>query len=237
MNKRSYLSYIGMIATIVFVLSSQSFSQTTAVIPDPAAVYKDNYKVLVENDRVRVMDFKLRKGDTEEFHMHPAHVLYVLTGFKIMFKFPDGRTAVRETKAGDVLFSEPVVHSPTNIGDTDAHGILIELKGGGKNAPNMDAESLLTAVTFINGIAGREEELKNELLKTTVPTRGEAGNLRYDLYQSTTEPNKFMRYEIWTNPEALELHKQTPWLRESFETRKRQGWTTQITTWRRVRDW
>jgi quinol monooxygenase YgiN len=183
------------------------------------------------------MDFKLRKGDTEEFHMHPAHVLYVITGFKVMFRFPDGRTAVRETKAGDVLFSEAVTHSPINIGDTDAHGILIELKLGSGKSVNMDTEALLTAVTFISGIAGKEDELRNELLKTTVPTRGEAGNLRYDLYQSTTEPNKFLRYEIWSNPEALELHKQTPWLQESFETRKKQGWTTQITTWKRVRDW
>lgn len=225
---------IFMISIAILTGASQSFAQST-VIPDPAAVYKDNYKILLENDRVRVMDFKLRKGDSEDFHMHPAHVLYVITGFQIMFKLPDGRVAIRRTKAGDVLFSEAVTHSPTNIGDTDAHGILIELKNGGTNSP--DAESLLTAVTFINGIAGKEEELKNELLKTTGPTRHEVGNIRYDLYQSTTEPNKFMRYEIWTNPEALEFHKQTPWLRESFETRKRQGWTTQITTWRRVRDW
>ena len=230
------LRSIGMLSIGVFA-SLSAIAQQASVIPDPAAVYKENYKILVENDRVRVMDFKLRKGDTEAFHMHPAHVLYVITGFKIMFKFPDGRTAVRETKAGDVLFSEAVTHSPTNIGDTDAHGILIELKSGSGKSVNMDAEGILTAVTFINGLAGKEDELKNELLKTTVPTRGETGNLRYDLYQSTAEPNRFMRYEIWTNPEALELHKQTPWLLDSFETRKRQGWTTQITTWKRVRDW
>lgn len=205
--------------------------------PDPVSVFPGNYKVMIENDRIRVMDFKLRKGDTEAFHKHPAHVLYVLTGFKIMFRFPDGRTAVRETKAGDVLFSEAVTHSPLNIGETDAHGLLIELKSGGKLAQNMDAESLLTAVTFINGLAGKEDELKNELLKTTDPTRAEAGNLRYDLYQSTVEPNRFMRLEVWKNPLDLELHKQTPWLKESFETRKRQGWTTQITTWQRVKDW
>ena len=220
----------------LLAVAEVSYSQQATVIQDPATVYKENYKVLVENDRVRVMDFKLRKGDSEDFHMHPAHVLYVITGFKVMFRFPDGRTALREAKAGDVLFSEAITHSPTNIGETDAHGILIELKSGGKSV-SMDAETLLTAVTFINGLAGREDELKNELLKTTGPTRGESGNLRYDLYQSTTEPSKFMRYEIWTNPDALELHKQTPWLRDSFETRKRQGWTTQITTWRRLRDW
>lgn len=233
---KAKLSALALIIVVALTALGQKSDQPK-VHPDPVPVYPNNYKVMIENDRVRVMDFKLRKGDSEEFHMHPAHVLYVLTGFKIMFKFPDGRTAIRETKAGDVLFSEAVTHSPTNIGDTDAHGILIELKGGGKSEPNMDAEDLLTAVTFINGLAGKEDELKNELLKTTVPTRGEPGNLRYDLYQSTKDPSKFMRYEIWRSADALELHKQTPWLRESFETRKRQGWSTEITTWRRVRDW
>ena len=42
---------------------------------DPVPRYPRNYRVLVENDRVRVLDFRLRKGDTEELHSHPAHVL------------------------------------------------------------------------------------------------------------------------------------------------------------------
>lgn len=97
-------------------------------IPDPAKVYPDNYQVLLENDCVRVMDFTLRRGDTEAPHRHPAHVLYVLQGFEIEFTFPDGSKGMRKTRAGDVLFSDPVVHSPINHGSTDAHGILVELK-------------------------------------------------------------------------------------------------------------
>ena len=97
-------------------------------IPDPAAVYPDNYAVLLENECVRVMDFKLRRGDTEALHEHPAHVLYVLQGFEIEFTFPDGSKGMRVAKAGDVLFSNPVTHSPINKGATDAHGILIELR-------------------------------------------------------------------------------------------------------------
>ena len=82
----------------------------------------------MENDRVRVLDFRLRKGDTEEMHSHPAHVLYVLEGFKVRFTLPDGQVRIRETTMGDVLYSDAVMHSPVNIGSTDAHGILVELK-------------------------------------------------------------------------------------------------------------
>src|SRR5919108_4564082 len=59
---------------------------------DPLGLYPENYKVIMENDRVRVLDFKLKKGAKEIPHMHPAHVVYVLTGFKIRFTFKDGKT-------------------------------------------------------------------------------------------------------------------------------------------------
>ena len=208
-----------------------------AMAQDPVPIYPDNYKVLLENDRVRVLDFQLKKGAKENFHSHPAAVTYVLAPFKIRFSFPDGTTSIREAKAGDVFFGEAVIHSPENIGDTDAHGLLVEMKSPSKGAATMSAEEqLLTAITFIRGPEGSEADLMSELLSTTAPTRAEPGNLRYDLYQSATQKNYFMRVEVWRNPEALEAHKLTPHLKASFERRKNKGWMTEITTWRRVPD-
>lgn len=211
----------------------------TALAQDPVPIYPDNYKVLLENDRVRVLEFSLKKGAKENFHQHPAAVTYVLAPFKIRFSFPDGTTRIREAKAGDVFFGEAVVHSPENIGETDARGILIEMKTPAKGdsmASMVSAADLLTAVTFIRGPEGGEDDLLRELLSTTAPTRSEPGNLRYDLYQSTNNKNHFMRFEIWRNPQALEDHKQTPHLKASFERRKNQNWMTEITTWKRVAD-
>jgi beta-alanine degradation protein BauB len=219
-------------AAVAFLVS---FSQLAAAqVPaseDPVPRYPGNYKVLVENDRVRVLDFRLRKGDTEEFHSHPAHVLYVLEPFTVRFKLPDGRIVIRQAKAGEVLFSEAVTHSPTNIGSTDAHGILVELKSP---AAAEAMQQALTAVTLIRGKPGAEDEVKRELLSLTPPTRAEPGNLRYDLYQSVDQPGQFMRLEVWRNAEALELHKGTPYLRASFDRRKDQGWQTEITRWTRI---
>ncbi len=229
-----------MLAKRIFTLgfAALAFFSTCALSQDPVPLYPKNYKVLLENDRVRVIDFVLRKEDTEDFHSHRPHVAYILTGFKIRFTFPDGRTVIRETKAGDVLFSEAVTHSPVNIGDTDAHGIMVELKappaGMGANE-NKSEDELLTAVTFIHGLVGKEEELKSHLLSLTAPTLAEPGCLTYDLYQSPEKKNEFMRYEVWRNDEALELHKATPHLKASFELRKQQGWTTEITRWKRVK--
>lgn len=194
--------------------------------PGSRCVYPANYTVMIENDRVRVMDFRLRKGDREDFHSHPA---YVLEPFTISFRFPDGRTGTRQAKAGEVLYSEAVTHSPTNVGGTDAHGILIELK-----TPAGSPEDLLTAVTFIQGREGKGAEVKRELLSLSAPTRAEPGNVRYDLYQSLDRPDRFMRLEVWRDEAALERHKATPHLAASFERRKNEGWTTEIARWRRA---
>lgn len=211
----------------VLAVSNLVFAQ------DPREKYPDNYQVLLENDRVRVMHFQLLKGAQEDTHTHPAHVVYVLTDFKIRFMFPDGKTGMRTAKAGDVLYSDAIAHASENVGDTDAHGILVEMK----NQPYAaDKNALLTAVTFITGKQGKDEELKRELLALTAPTRAEPGNLRYDLYQSPAQKNQFMRLEVWRDAQALEDHKATPHLKESFKKRQEQGWTTQITTWKRVPD-
>ncbi len=51
-----------------------------------------------------------------------------LADFKIRFALPDGTTKIRKGHPGEVAYSEATAHTPENIGDTDAHGILVELK-------------------------------------------------------------------------------------------------------------
>jgi beta-alanine degradation protein BauB len=207
---------------------------SAAAAQDPVPLYPENYKVLLENDRVRVLDFQLKKGAKEELHAHPAAVTYVLTPFKIRFTFSDGTTRIREAKAGDVFYGDALTHASENIGDTDAHGLLVEMKPAAKPLPS--GADLLTAVTFIRGPEGSEQELLSELLSTTAPTRAEPGNARYDLYQSPTNKNYFMRFEVWRDEQSLEDHKLTPHLKASFERRKNKGWMTEITLWKRVSD-
>ena len=93
---------------------------------------------------------------------------------------------------------------------------------------------VITAVTLIHGIPGKEQDLEQHLRSLARPTRAEPGCVTYDLYRSPEQKHEFMRYEIWASPAALEAHKQTPHLRASFEKRQKEGWTTQITVWKRV---
>ena len=115
----------GMVAALGLVLLAGASG--TASSQDPVPLYPENYKVLFENDRVRVLDFRLRKGATEKLHSHPANVTVFLTDVKIRFTLPNGETKLREARAGDAAYGEATTHSPVNIGE-DAHGIIVELK-------------------------------------------------------------------------------------------------------------
>lgn len=202
---------------------------------DPVPLYPENYRVLFENDRVRIVDFRLARGATEEIHTHPPHVAVFLTDVRIRFTLPDGSVRLREAKAGEAAYSGETAHASKNVGPADAHGVLVELKDGSPRAMG-EAAGLVTAFTLIHGIPGREADLRAHLVSLAGPTRAEPGAIRYDLYQHPDQPHEFLRYEVWSSLDALEAHKRAPHLRASFDKRRREGWTTEIVLWNRVRE-
>ena len=86
------------------------------------------YKVLFENDRVRVSEARYRPGDKSVMHSHPAIVAYLLGDMKAIFSMPNGQTMDIEAKAGEALFMEAQDHGVENVGTTDVHAVLVELK-------------------------------------------------------------------------------------------------------------
>jgi hypothetical protein len=105
-----------------------AFAAGTAFAQDPVQVAPDEYKVLLENDRVRVLEFQDKPSDKEGMHSHPDYVVYVVSDFKRKFTQPDGNTLEVEGKAGQTLWRGAETHSGENIGTTATHVILIELK-------------------------------------------------------------------------------------------------------------
>lgn len=96
---------------------------------DSVAVAPDKYKVLLENDRVRVMDLRLKPGDKIPMHDHPDMVVYPLTDVRNEFIFPDGTSKEVKLPKGEALFMEAFSHAAEHTGDEEARLILIELKG------------------------------------------------------------------------------------------------------------
>lgn len=97
-------------------------------IPDAIQAAPDVYKVLMENDRVRVLDVKVKPGKRTKLHSHPDRVVYVLSDHRLKFTSADGQVKELDLKAGEVLWIEAGAHTTENTGKTEAHNLAVELK-------------------------------------------------------------------------------------------------------------
>lgn len=88
-------------------------------------VYK---KILLDNDKVRVMSAEFAPGATMPWHSHPHHTVYALTGGKIQITEKGKPATTSNIKAGEVLYFPPVKHMAKNTGTTTFKIIVTEIK-------------------------------------------------------------------------------------------------------------
>jgi beta-alanine degradation protein BauB len=96
--------------------------------PDPTIVAADVYTLLMENDRVRVFDVRFRPGQQAVMHGHPDHVVYVLADYTLNLTVPGEASQVVPLKAGQALWIGAGPHAAQNIGASEGHALVIELK-------------------------------------------------------------------------------------------------------------
>jgi quercetin dioxygenase-like cupin family protein len=100
---------------------------------DPTVVASEVYKLILENERVRVFEVRFRPGQKAEMHGHPDHVVYVLSDYTLNLMLPDGSSQVVPLKAGQAIFMGAGPHAAVNIGQTEGRALVVELKeAGGK---------------------------------------------------------------------------------------------------------
>ena len=90
-----------------------------------------SYRVVLENERVRVIEFKSRPGlgvCGEGIHSHPAHLAIALTPAKVKVT-QNGTTSYGARAAGEVLYFDAEVHSAENVGGAGTRFFLVEMKG------------------------------------------------------------------------------------------------------------
>ncbi|HBK47134.1 MAG TPA: antibiotic biosynthesis monooxygenase [Xanthomonadaceae bacterium] len=66
--------------------------------------------------------------------------------------------------------------------------------------------SELFIVVGLKAKAGKEDELRRDLSALVEPSRGEDGNIRYDLFEDRAEPGRFVFVEEWSSAEARTRH-------------------------------
>ncbi|MGH7893634.1 MAG: cytoplasmic protein [Candidatus Binatia bacterium] len=117
------VSIAALLITMVLTTPAVSLAQ------DVAKVAPNNVKVLLENDHVRVLDIRIKPGEKLAMHSHPAYVIYSLTSGKTKSTSPDGKTEELDIKAGEARWNDGQTHISENSGTTEAHVVLVEMKG------------------------------------------------------------------------------------------------------------
>ncbi len=102
-------------------------SASTLLAQDPVQVDSKHYKVVAENNDVRVLRIKYNAGEKSVMHFHPESAVVFMTDIKGEFKLADGSTMKTEAKAGDVALTPAGQHLP-KIGNKAIEVIQVELK-------------------------------------------------------------------------------------------------------------
>ena len=106
---------------------------------DPVATNPENYKVVFENDQVRVLEYRDEPGHLSVTHQHPDSVMYTLSSFRRRLISGTNQSEV-EIKAGTTAWLAAQQHSGENIGDTDTHAIFVELKNSNAHGSALGPE-------------------------------------------------------------------------------------------------
>jgi hypothetical protein len=94
---------------------------------DPVETNPQHYRVVFENERVRVLEYVDQPGERTTPHAHPDSVMYTLSSFR--------RRLVSGTTQRDVALEVGTTawlpaqeHHGENIGQTPTHVLFVELK-------------------------------------------------------------------------------------------------------------
>lgn len=128
MKKTAYLITGVLLGVLLSGLVFVAWSKT-APAQDPVTLEPNSYKVLLENDQVRVIDYHLAKGQKEPLHSHatPA-VVYWFTDAKLLNTLPDGKTKNLSGTAGEAIWRGPATHTTENVGDAEVRALVVECK-------------------------------------------------------------------------------------------------------------
>ncbi len=124
MFKSTCLAILFIAASAASVLAQQQADQI-----DPVTSSRDMYRVLLENEHVRVVRYQIEPGEKDEWHTHPAKVSYVVSGGTLRITTEDGNSFVVDEHTDSASWLGAIgKHYAENIGKDTVRIILVEVK-------------------------------------------------------------------------------------------------------------
>ena len=114
------------LAALTVAMAVRSSAQDDAL--DPLRVAPDSHKLAFENKFVRVLDVHLPPGKFEPRHRHPHGMSVYFTDWDARVTVDGGQPETRHRTAGTFAWSEAIIHTVQNVGQTEGHILRIELK-------------------------------------------------------------------------------------------------------------
>ena len=131
------------------VLSLVLFASGTVLAQDAVKVDPAHYKVVLENDSVRVLRISYPVGSKSTMHQHPDTIVIPLAESKVRFTMADGTSQDVDLPAESATYAPAVTHNPANIGTAPVDGLLVEFKAATPGTaalptsrPNMTVKTL-----------------------------------------------------------------------------------------------
>jgi quercetin dioxygenase-like cupin family protein len=87
--------------------------------------------VLFENDRVRLLEARLKPGDSSALHSHPDYLIYNLEDGRVRFSGPSSEGKEVELNAGGVMWRDAEEHSAEGVGSTDVACTAVRVEVAG----------------------------------------------------------------------------------------------------------
>lgn len=142
-----------VIALVWSVIASTQPAQAI----DAAAASPDRFKILLDNEQVRVLEYMLRPGERDQWHTHPPKVSYVVSGGQLRIHLADGTSFLADETKGTAVWMEALPrHYAENVGKTDVKIVLTEVKSMA-NDPALDHEAIVDAMRTMYIALGKDD--------------------------------------------------------------------------------
>ena len=112
----------------LLLLSFVCLAASAALAQDPVKVDPQHYKVIFENDQVRVLQIHYGPHEKSVMHSHPDGVVVYESDVHMKMTTPDGKSVESSGKAHDSQWTPAGAHLPENLTDKPVDAVLVELK-------------------------------------------------------------------------------------------------------------